>query len=195
MKSINLRSRVISFVVCVLCLLSAAVSGGASAQDKRKDFDPAMSLEETVAWLGKQLNHSWTENSDTVGVTRRLSTRGVKAKGCTLSYLSVTQTEGYTTAAADPFVNETRELWAVDLSGLDPWRVNPMARGRVFFGAANTDRDVISTSVFRALNSQPVHLTARRNRRSGYFMVDEKQTAQVAEALRHAVVLCRERRK
>ncbi len=88
-----------------------------------------------------------------------------------------------------------RELWAVDLSGLEPRSVNAQARGRVAFFAAGAERGVINTSVFNKHGAGADHLTVRRNRHMGTFTVDEKKAAQVAEAMRHAVALCRERRK
>lgn len=173
--------------LCALWLACAAcVVNSARAQDKGKAFDPSMSLEETVAWLGKQLNHSWTQTSAGGRLRRHTLTKVVKAEGCTLSYVSETQSDsgvGEPVNAAD----QVRELWTVDLSGLDPWMIRSAPQGRVLFTSAGTKRDVIRTSAF---NSQPSR-TARHNRRTGALTVDEKIAAEVAAGLKHAAELCR----
>ena len=171
--------------LCALCVLWAA--GGAEfarAQDKGKAFDPAMSLEETLAWLGGQLNQTRTEVFGNGQHRRQLRTQFVSAKGCALSYWSTSATE-----LADPtLTSQTRELWTVDLSGLDPRMVRAMTAGRVYFTTAGTKQDVIRTSVFHNQQSG----MARHNRQRGSIMVGDKKAAEVAEGLRHAVELCRQ---
>jgi hypothetical protein len=90
---------------------------------------------------------------------------------------------------ADPtLTSQTRELWAVDLSGLDPRTIRAMTAGRVYFTTAGTKQDVIRTNVFR----NQAGVTAYHNRQRGSITVGDKKAAEVAEGLRHAVELCRQ---
>ena len=172
--------------LCALCALWAA--GGAEvarAQSREKAFDPSMSLEETMAWLGGQLNQTRTEVFGNGQHRRQLRTQFISAEGCALSYWSTSATE-----LADPtLTSQTRELWTVDLSGLDPRMVRAMTAGRVHFTTAGEKQDVIRTSVFHNQKSGMAH----HNRQRGSIMVGDKKAAEVAEGLRHAVGLCRQR--
>lgn len=167
----------------------------ARAQNKEQVFNPPMSLEQTLVWLNKQLTHVKTVTSNDGKTVRRLETRLVKAKECTLSYSSASESD----AGIDPTSasSELRELWTLNLSGLDPTGINVVAsthgtEGRVLFKAADTSRNTIRTSTFK--NDRL--LTTRNNRSFGYFSVrDEKMLTEVAEGLRHAVELCRQRKQ
>ena len=177
-------------LLCSLCFLwVAGAFSFAHGQDRDQAFDPVMSLEETMDWLGKQLTHQHSVVSPDGKSVWQRGTRLVKAKGCTLSYWATIQTDGLEPVSPS---YQRRELWVLDLSDLDPETILSGASGRVSFTAAASARDAIRTSVFRNETS----LSAYSNKRWGYFSVREKvATEDVAAGLRHAVELCRQRRQ
>lgn len=202
-QALRCRSLLLLCSACLLCaagLASRAPAQKDGGQDAGRAFDPGMSLEETVAWLGRQLTHVTRVRSADGKYVRRVETRLVKAKGCTLSY-SITSDfdSGSAVGSADVAasnVSQTRELWTLDLSGLAPETVRvaevPGVERRVWFGAAEASRNAIKTSVFRNERLSSTH----NNRNFGHFYVrDEPALPQAAAALSHAAQLCREKKQ
>jgi hypothetical protein len=180
------------FLLCSVCIICVAgLVPHAHAQSKDEAFDPSLSLEQTVAWLGQQLTHVASVASSDGKYVRRLETRLVKAKECTLSYSITTESESR--VAAEASISQVREIWTLDLSGLDPASVNvvgtPGVEQRVWFRAAPGSRNAIRTS---RLQNQ-LYSTTISNRAFGHFSVrDEKLLAKTAAGLSHAVHLCRQ---
>lgn len=171
-------------------LLALGLACAARAQEKRETFDPSMSVGETVAWLGRQLGGSRKVASADGRFRQHVTVRVVEAKGCSLSYVSESQSES--SGISDPTAAgaRVRELWTIDLAGLDPEMVRPAGPARVLFNADGAKQDAIRTNVFRE-QSGADQLTVRGNRRASFFVVADKKAEEVAEALRHAVALCR----
>jgi hypothetical protein len=190
------RGVLILCAVCVLC--AAGLAPPARAQVKTDVFDPSMNLEETVDWLGRQLTHVTnvaTTNAFNGRFVRRLETRLVRAKGCSLSYSFTSDSENYATDSAAA-VKETREIWTLDLTGLDPSRINVIAvAGRekaIWFYASPESRNAIRTSEFREDKFSATHF----NRPYGRFSVrDEAVLPDAARAFGHAVELCRQQKR
>jgi hypothetical protein len=181
------QSLLLLSAACLLGVASALVS--AVAQDKGQPFDADLTLEETVKWVGRHLHTDRRDASPDRTRVWRVETRPVKAEGCTLSYWSTTETDG-----ADPVSPgyQRRELWTLDLRGLDAASINGMGSGRVGFKAADTSRNAIRTVVYQ--RERP--FTTYGNRRTGTFSVrDEASAEEMVAALQHAVKLCRQGHK
>ena len=173
--------------LCAACLLGAAstLSSG-HAQSERRSFDADMTLEETVKWVGQRLPNARRDISPDRKDVWRVETRLVKARGCTLNYWSTTEAEG-----ADPVSPgyQKRELWTLDLRGLDAARINGLPSGQVWFWASRASRDSIRTVVYQ--NGTVV--TRHGNRKMGHFTArDQADAEEIAAALRHAVELCQQ---
>ena len=145
-----------------------------------------MLLEEVIEWLGGQLTNTCSDAFPDREYVLHRDTRLIKAKGCTLSYWSMTEIDRYSSVCG----YQKREIWTLDLHGLDPARVNGLASGQVWFRAAGTSRNAIRTLVYRS----DTIVTAYGNRKMGHFSVRDKvDPAEVAAGLRHAVELCQQR--
>ena len=176
------------FCVCFLCVLG--VFSFAQGQGRDQAFNPAMSLEETMTWLGKQLTQQQSNVSSNGQSVWNRGTQFVQAKGCTLTYWSTIETDGL-----DPVSPgyKVRELWTLNLSGLDPARINAQPNGRVWFWAMGDTRNAIRKSNF---NRQDRLDSVTYNAAMGNFWVGDKVKAEsVASALKHAVDLCRARKQ
>lgn len=159
----------------------------ATGQTRTKAFDRAMTLEETMTWLGKQLNLERSFAPSSNGSAWNRGTHLIKAKGCTLSFWSTMQTDGLEPGSVG---YATRELWTLNLAGLDPARVRGLPQGQVWFWAVGDVYNSIRTSIFNRENRLQA---VRGNRAMGYFWVrDEKDAIEMATALSHAVELCRQ---
>jgi hypothetical protein len=103
----------------------------------------------------------------------------------------VTQTDGGG-VSFDSAGYQTRELWVLDLAGLDPARVSAHPQGQVWFWSDGRTRDAIRRSTFgRDERLQSVS----GNRAMGHFWARDAAAAeQLAAALRHAVGLCRQQK-
>src|SRR6185436_14501438 len=109
------------------------------------------------------------------------------AKGCTLSFWSTIETDGLEPASAG-YVS--RELWTLNLAGFDPARIRGLPVGQVWFWAVGDVYNSIRTSIFNRDNRLQ---GVRGNRAMGHFWVRDATDAKaVADALTHAVELCRQ---
>jgi hypothetical protein len=175
-------------LLCLFC--GAAMVSSARAQDRSRSFDTAMSLGETISWLEKRLSLVRRVASSDSRYVRRVETRVVRAKDCSLSYTSEVETNN----SSEPLSpgSQTRELWTLDLRGLNPWSVGEMGDGEVWFAASDNARNAIATSIFSG-----DRLRARYgNRKVGKFWARDVADAQeVAAGLRHAIELCREKER
>lgn len=177
----------------LLTLLFTLPLAPAAAQRGETPFDPSMTLEQTVKWVGRQLTHTRRLMTDS-GYTRRYETSLVRARGCELSYWKTNEAERAETAVTSLGM---RELWKLDLSGLDPARVRALPAGRgyeatVRFNSDGTTRDAIRVITYHGDSI----ISTRSNAKYGQFSVrDEKALDEVAAGLRHAVVLCRQGRR
>ncbi len=148
-----------------------------------------MSLEQTVAWLGKHLTDQHSVVSPDGKSVWSRGVRLVKAKGCTLSYWTTLQTDG-----SDPVTpgSQVRELWTLDLSSLDADSILASMSDQVRFEAAASSRNAIRTTVFHKETS----LSSYSNKKWGYLPVSSKVTAEdLAAGLKHCVELCRQRKQ
>lgn len=179
------RALILKSATCWLVVAGAFLPTG--AQDRGRPFDASMTLEGVVEWVGRRLVYSRREAQPDSLYVRRVETRLAKAKGCTLSYWSTAETEG-----PDPVAQgyQSRELWTLDLRGLDPASIHGQASGQVSFRATGTIRNSIHTVVYQRDTIFATH----GNRRAGRFTVrDHADAEEVATALRHAVNLCRQK--
>ncbi len=185
-----MKSRQVRRLLCLsfLCVLGAF--SFAHGQGRDQAFDSAMSLEETMTWLGKQLTQQHSAVSPDGKYVWNRGTRLIKAKGCTLSYWSTTETDGLDPVSAG---YGTRELWTLNLSGLDPARFNGSPSGQVWFWAVGDTRNAIRKSIFnRADKLEAVTV----NGAMGHFWVrTPADSEKVAAGLKHAVELCRQRKQ
>jgi hypothetical protein len=182
-----MNSRRILIMLSLMVLSVVVDLRPAQGQTKAKAFDQAMSLDETMAWLGKQLTlqRSFAPSIGSSAWTR--STRLIKAKGCTLSFWSTIETDGLEPASPG-YVS--RELWTLNLAGLDPARIRGLGVGQVWFWAEGNVYNAIRTNIF---NRDLRLLGVRGNRAMGHFWVrDERDAIEVSTGLRHAVDLCRQ---
>ncbi len=184
-----MKSRQVRRLLCLsfLCVLGAFSFSHGQRRDQA--FDPGMSLEETMAWLGKQLTQQHSSVSYDGQSVRNRGTRLVQAKGCTLTYWSMIEMEGLDPVSPSYRV---RELWTLNLSGLDAARINAQPNGRVWFWALGDSRNAIRKSNFNRedrLNS--VTLSAAMG---NFWVRDAAHAEEVAAALKHAVDLCRQRK-
>lgn len=182
-----MNSRKTSLLISLSFLCLTLSLQNATGQTKTKPFDPAMTLEETMTWLGKRLKleRSFVPSSNHSAWNR--GTHLIKAKGCTLSFWSTTQTEGLEPGSVG---YGSRELWTLNLAGLDPARVRGLPQGQVWFWAVGDEYNSIRTSIFNRENRLQA---VRGNRAMGYFWVrDERDAIEVATALSHAVESCRQ---
>jgi hypothetical protein len=178
------RRLLVSCAVCILCVAGA----GPSARSQGTAFDPKMTLEQTLAWLGKQLTHQQSVISHDKKFINTDGISLVKAKGCTLSYIITQEKEELNPVSPVSPGYQLRERWVLDLSALDPERIMAAQPGRVHFAAANSSREAIRTTVL--YSAAP---TVYGNKKWGAFSVGEKVAAEdVAAGLRHAVKLCRQ---
>jgi hypothetical protein len=178
------QSLLLLFALCLLGVAGALVSVG--AQEKGQPFDARMTLEETVKWVGRHLFTDRRDASSDRTRVWRVETRPVKAEGCTLSYWSTTETDG-----DDPVSlgYQRRELWTLNLRGLDAASIKVLAPGQVWFKASDTSRNAIGTFVYQ---KERVY-SSYGNRRMGKFSVrDEAAAAEMVAALQHAVKLCQQ---
>jgi hypothetical protein len=190
-----MKRREFLLICSALALCAAGAVSPGRAQDKDW-FDAGTSLEQTVAWLGRQLTHVRRVASANGKYVRRYETRQVKAKGCTLIYTTSTQTDNASLDTATG-ATEYREVWHLDLSGLDPSRISVVdsvagAEKVVWFRSAPGARNAIRSSAYH----NDMLRATYSNKRFGKFSVrDERLLPQVAAALAHAVELCRERKQ
>jgi hypothetical protein len=174
----------VSFIYCVAGSLAPA----RGQDDARRAFDPSLSLEETVAWLGRQLTHQTSAASPDGKFVRRSVGSLAKSKGCRLSYTSVLQRDWFDSTST---VRQEREVWALALSGLDPETVVALPQGQIRFAAADSSPDAILVTIFR----NEKFLTSGR-REHGYFSLPVKApAAEVVAGLRHAIGLCRQKER
>ena len=160
-----------ALLICNVCLLCVAgIFSSARGQSGGQAFNPGMSLEETVTWLGKQLTHQKTVVSRDGKSQWHRGTSLVKAKGCTLSYWSTLETEDTQTWDAVSPGSQTRELWVLNLSGLDPDKIRVGASNRIRFEAAASSRYAIRTTLFKPLFHNDRDVSEYSNKRSGYFL-------------------------
>ena len=185
MKSLQVRR-----LLCLCCLCVLEVFSLVHGQGRDQSFNLSMSLEETMVWLGKQLKQQRSEVSHDGRYVWSRGTRLIEAKGCTLSYWSTIETDGLEPVSPGYRV---RELWTLDLGGLDPARINAQPNGRVWFWAMGDTRNAIRKSNF---NREDRLNSATYNAAMGNFWVRDKVKAEsVASALKHAVDLCRVRKQ
>ncbi len=175
----------LTYTVRIFCVVGCVAL--AQGQGRNLTFNSAMSLEETLAWLSKQLTYQHSVASPDSKYVRRLGGNLGKAKGCKLSYTSTIRTDGGDSASPG---YEIREVWALDLSGLDPTKVMTDKSSQVVhFSAVDSSPDAIRSTVFR---NEKVSASGKKG--AGYFQVPEKvSTVEVAAGLKHAIELCRQK--
>ena len=182
----RLRRLLLSGVACAVCAAWAV----APARAQSAPFDPKMSLEETLAWLGKQITR-WRSTASPDGkYVRREGLGSVKAKGCSLGYIVTRETESRDPVTPTSPTYQTREVWSLDLSRLDPESIRARD-AHVRFTAAPDARNAIRVTVFGqarpsgSANDNWVSLAVR----------DGADAGEVAAGLKHAVELCRQRKQ
>ncbi len=176
------------FLSCAFCICVAGAASSARGQGTA--FDPKMSLEETLAWLGKHLTHQDSVASTDGKYIKSVGISLVKAKGCTLSYSITRETEALDRVSPVSSGYQVRERWVLDLSALNPTMIGADS-GRVHFMAAAWSHDAIRTTIFR--NEK---FSGYTQKKSGYLSVPEKVAPEeVAAGLRHAIELCRQRKQ
>jgi hypothetical protein len=179
----------------LLVLIIFAAAGGGAAQRKSQPPEPppADDLQETIEWLGRQLKRYGsmkTASPSEPGVQRRWDFDGMRSDGCAITYRvkagAVYPPTNDLTKGAAGWTSYTE--YGVDLRALDPSLVKAekpkdWGGGRVTFGAGRGG--VAVTTRVKGGRTQSFD--------GSFFYVSDAAAADViAEALRRAIVMCKE---
>jgi hypothetical protein len=172
-------------------------------QSKKEPLRPDAPISETIAWLKSNIPYTYMLPTTRNGELRRWTIGGLHSKGCKISYDITIQTVGSDTSFQ-------RQLWEVDLAGLNPQiRIRPATKHdpvRVEFTSFDPkDPDLIRQAQVLGgiviVQGKAIWQNTRQDNHfvregfetsASFFTRNEERARELAAAFKQAIELCRQ---